>query len=378
MNFAWSRQQEELYARVAGFASALGKPACDGNGWFTREVWRQCGAAGLLGLQVAPAYGGGGHDALSTAYAMEALGYAGGDLGLGFSIGAHLFACVEAVAAFGCDALKERWLRRMCSGKLIAANATTEPNAGSDVHALETRAVRDGDSYLLTGEKVYVTNGPVADVMVVYATTNPRHGYLGICAFLVERETPGLMFGAAAEKMGLRSSPSCSIRLQDCRVPACNLIGTEGQGASIFQTAMAWERTCLTALYVGVMERQLECCVARAKTRRQFGAPIGRNQAISHRIANMKERLDAARLLLYRACWLMDTGADATLAISVAKLAVSEAAIQSSLDAIQIHGAEGYSVGSGIERTLRDSIPSTIFSGTSEMHRNLIATVLGL
>src|SRR5205823_6103544 len=224
----------------------------------------------------------------------------------------------------------------------------------------------------------YVSNGPIADLLIMYASTNPAHGYLGITAFIVKKNAPGLTVSEPFSKMGLTSTPACQVYLDECRVPASNRLGREGQGAQIFKRSMQWERSCLFASYLGKMERQLEQATTYAKTRHQFGKSIAKNQAIAHRLANMKLRLEAARLLLYRACWLFDQGKDALLDISLAKLAISEAAIQGGLDAIQIHGAPGFGRDFGIERMLRDAIPSTIFSGTSEMQRDIIASELGL
>jgi alkylation response protein AidB-like acyl-CoA dehydrogenase len=244
--------------------------------------------------------------------------------------------------------------------------------------ALKSRAARDGDHYLLDGEKSYVTNAPVADVFVVYASTDPSAGYLGLSAFAVERGAPGLTVGAPFAKMGLTTSPIATIYLDQCRVPSGNRLGAEGAGAAAFTASMQWERACLFAGYLGSMQRQLERCAAYAAERRQFRRPIGKNQAVSHRIADMKLRLDAARLLLYRACWQHAQGGDASLEIALSKIAVSEAAIQAGLDAIHIHGGGGFMSETGIERALRDAIPSTIFSGTSEIQRDLVAARLVL
>jgi alkylation response protein AidB-like acyl-CoA dehydrogenase len=178
--------------------------------------------------------------------------------------------------------------------------------------------------------------------------------------------------------MGLTSTPACQVTFKDCQVPVANRLGKEGQGSQIFKRSMQWERSCLFAAYIGQMERQLERTLAYAKLRRQFGKPIGKHQAIAHRLADMKLRLEMVRLLLYRACWLFDQGKDATLAISLAKLAISEAAVQGGLDAIRIHGSVGLGHEYGIESMLRDAIPSTIFSGTSEMQRDIICSELGL
>lgn len=381
MDFSWSKSQEELYEGVLKFAQKALNGSAKQEGhphFFDRHKWQQCGEKGLLSLCAPTCHGGLGFDALTTTRLIEALGCGCADRGFVFSIAAHLFACVMPIAEHGTDELKGKMLPRLCSGEWVGANAITESEAGSDAFALKTRAVREGDLYILTGTKEFVTNGPVADAVIIYASTNPAFGYLGVTAFAVEKNTPGLTAGQPFGKMGLTTSPMSSIYLEGCRVPASHRLGAEGQGGQVFKSSMLWERACLFALYVGMMERQLEKTTAYAKERRQFGKKISKNQAVSHRLADMKLRLEAARLLLYRACWVFDNGKDATLDISMAKLAVSEAAIQSSLDAIQIHGGIGYMTESGIESSLRDAIPSTIFSGTSQIQRDLIAKELGL
>jgi len=379
MDFSWTSEQEELYDRALTFArTRLAEDPKRKEEGFPRDLWRLCGEFGFLGLPIPEQHGGLGLDTLTTARVMEALGRGCSDTGLAFSVGAHLFACVMPVLEIGDDAQKARYLPKLCSGEWVGANAISEPEAGSDVFALKTRAVREGDEYVLDGGKSYVTNGPTADVFLVYAVTNPSHGFMGLSAFLVEKDTPGLQVGRPFEKMGLSTSPIAPIYLEACRVPSSARLGPEGQGAPLFKRSMQWERACLFAAYVGVMERVLEQTVDFARGRKQFKRAIGKNQAISHRLADMKQRLESARLLLYRACWLMDRGQEAAMEVSLAKLAVSEAAIQCGLDAIQIHGGMGYVVESGIERVLRDAIPSTLFSGTSEIQRDIIASNLGL
>ncbi|WP_434348615.1 acyl-CoA dehydrogenase family protein [Myxococcus virescens] len=379
MDFSWTHEQVELYDRALAFARAqLPEATKPSKEVLPRDLWQRCGEFGFLGLPVPTAHGGLGLDTLTTARVMEALGRGCVDTGLVFSVGAHLFACVMPILESGDDAQKSRYLPRLCSGEWVGANAISEPEAGSDVFALKTRAVRDGDSYVLDGGKSYVTNGPSADVFLVYAATQPAHGYMGLSAFLVEKDTPGLSVGRAFEKMGLSTSPIAPIYLEGCRVPESARLGAEGQGAAMFKRSMQWERACLFAAYVGVMERVLEQTADFARTRKQFKKALGKNQAISHKLADMKQRLEASRLLLYQACWKMDRGQDAVMEVSLAKLAISEAAIQSGLDAIQIHGGMGYVAETGIERVLRDAIPSAIFSGTSEIQRDIIANQLGL
>jgi alkylation response protein AidB-like acyl-CoA dehydrogenase len=379
MEFSWTKEQDELYNRILLLTQEkLNNKDLKQNQYWTRAQWRLCGELGLLGLCVPERYQGGGFDALTTARAIEAFGRGCEDMGLVFSVAAHLFACTMPIVEYGSGEIKDELLPRLCSGEQVGANAITESDAGSDVFALKTHAVRDSESYVLTGTKSYVTNGPIADFLVTYALTEPAHGYLGITGFVVKKDSPGLSASEPFSKMGLTSTPACQAHLVECRVPVINRLGREGQGAQIFKRSMQWERSCLFASYLGMMERQLEQTTAYAQKRRQFGKSISKNQAIAHRLANMKLRLEAARLLLYRACWLLDQDKDATLAISLAKLAVSEAAIQGGLDAIQIHGAVGFGCEFGIERMLRDAIPSTIFSGTSEMQRDIIANELGL
>ena len=379
MDFSWTLEQDELYDHILSLVqNKLDTGDTDPHQPWTRAQWLLCGDLKLLGLSVPTRYGGCGYDALTTARAIEAFGRGCEDMGLVFSVSAHLFACTMPIVGYGDEVMKNRILQNLCSGVYVGANAITEENAGSDVFSLKTRAVVDGDSYILQGQKSYVSNGPVADLFVVYAVTNPAHGYLGITAFVVEKDTPGLIIGEPFRKMGLTSTPACRISFDACRVPVANRIGKEGQGSQIFKQSMRWERSCLFAGYLGQMERQLERTITYAKERRQFGKPLGKHQAIAHRLADMKVRLEAARLLLYRACWRFDQGQDALLDISLAKLAVSQAAVMGGLDAIHIHGSTGINYEHGIEQMLRDAIPSTIFSGTSEMQRDIIASELGL
>lgn len=344
----------------------------------TRTEWKAAAAIGLTGLCLPVEHGGGGLGALDTAYALEAFGRGCPSTGLVFAVAAHLLACAVPIRDFAGEELAGRLLPGLAAGDLIAGNAMTEADAGSDVARLSVTAERDGDTYIIDGEKSFVSNGPVADVFVTYAVTDHAAAFLGTSAFAVPRETAGVIVGEPFQKMGLTGCPASLVRFERCRVPASCLLGGPGQGGAIFQHSMGWERACLFAAYVGLMDRQLERCVEHARTRRQFGRGIGEFQAVSHRIAAMKQRLEGARLLLYRACWLLDQSRDHVTAVALAKTAVSEAAVANGVDAVQIFGAAGYLADGGIERQLRDAIPTTIFSGTTEIQRELIARELGL
>jgi alkylation response protein AidB-like acyl-CoA dehydrogenase len=330
-------------------------------------------------LPVPEAYGGGGLDPLSTAMALEALGYGCQDGGLVFSLCAHLLACVVPIWKFGDEAQRARWLPELCTGRLVAVNGMSEPGSGSDAFALQTRAVPDGAGYRLRGSKTFSSNGPVGNLFLIFALTDPEKGFNGgVTAFLVERDTPGLQLGAPFEKLGLRTATMCELFLDDVYVPSTAILGGVGGGGTLFTHSMDWERSCLFAAHVGQMERLLEGAIAHARTRTQFRQPIGRFQAVAHRIADMKVQLEAARLLVYRAAWRLERSRSVSLDASIAKLFVSEALVETARSALQIHGGYGYIAEHEVERALRDSLAATLYSGTSEMQRNIISRWLGL
>jgi alkylation response protein AidB-like acyl-CoA dehydrogenase len=316
---------------------------------------------------------------LSTAIVLDALGYGCRDGGLVFSVCAHLLACVVPIWKYGTEEQKRRYLPLLCDGSWIIVNAMSEPDSGSDAFSMSTRAVPDGEGFRIRGTKTFASNGPVADVALVFAVTDPEKGHLGgISAFLVDKDTPGFQAGRKMEKMGLRSSPIGELIFDDVFVGKDKILGGLGGGATIFAHSMDWERTCLFASHVGLIERLLEQSIQQARSRSQFGQPIGRFQAVSHPIADMKVQLEAARLLTYKAAWSLDNRRNASMEASIAKLFVSESLIRSALNTLQIHGGYGYMVGYEVERLLRDAVGSTLYSGTSEMQRNTIARWLGL
>jgi hypothetical protein len=383
MDFSLSPEQRELRDGVVRFAREVlndGVIERDRNQEFRRDLWVRCAEMGLTGLPIPEAYGGAGLDPLSSAMALEALGYGCRDGGLVFSVCAHLLSCVVPIWKHGSEEQKLRYLPGLCDGSLIGVHAMTEPGSGSDAFNLLTRADRDGDGFRINGTKMFISNGPVADVVIVFTMTDREKGFHGgTTPFIVERGTPGFRVSQKIEKMGLRTSPFGELVFEDVHVPASAALGGElGGGAAMFTEAMDWERVLLFASHVGTMERLIDQAVAYASTRRQFGQAIGKFQSVSHRIADMKVRLEAARLLTYRAAWRLETSRGVTLDAAIAKLFVSESLVHAALGTVQTLGGYGYSTEYEVERVLRDAVGSTIYSGTSEMQRNIIARWLGL
>ncbi|HEX6355330.1 acyl-CoA dehydrogenase family protein [Actinophytocola sp.] len=344
----------------------------------TRERWRVAAELGLTGLCLPAGLGGQGLGALDTALCLETFGRACPDTGLVFGVAAHLLACAVAIRDFATPELAARLLPGLADGSLVAANAITEDEAGSDVASLTAKAVPDGDGYLLTGEKSFASNAPIADLFVTYAVTEPAAGFLGTSGFVVGRDLPGVHIGPPMAKMGLHGCPAGRLTMSGTPVPATHLLGEPGQGGAIFQHSMGWERACLFAIYLGLMAEQLDRCVRHARSRRQFGRRIGEYQAVAHSISAMRLRLESARLLLYRACRHMDQGRADVTEISLAKVAVSEAAVANGLAAMQVFGGSGYLTETGIEAQLRDALPSRVFSGTNEIHLSIVARGTGL
>ncbi|GAA1403723.1 acyl-CoA dehydrogenase family protein [Kitasatospora putterlickiae] len=344
-----------------------------------KDIWQAAGESGITALCLPEDCGGGGLGALDTALGLEAFCAGGADTGLAFAIAAHLLACGTALAEHAREPVRADLLRAMGSGTAIAANAMTEDEAGSDVSRLATTAVPDGDSYVLNGVKSFVSNGPLADVFITYAVTSPTAGYLGLSAFAVPAGSPGLRVGPALAKVGLEGCAAARVEFSECRVPRGHLLGSEGQGSAVFHGSMTWERACLPAIFLGAMEAQLRRCVTHARERRQFGRRIGDFQAVSHRLATMKQRLESSRLLVYRACWQVDRGRpDAGEAAALAKVAVTEAAVENAIDAVRLFGARGYLADNGTGGQLKDAVPMHIFSGTTDIQREIIAGGMGL
>jgi len=381
MDFRWTDEQLALRDTVANFARQelnVRVPERDRQGQFRCESWKSCAEFGILGLPMPQRYGGTAEDIATVVLAMEALGYACKDNGLTFGLGAQMWSVQMPLLIFGSDALKDQFLPRLVKGDLIGAHAVTEPAAGSDLFSLKTTAVRDGADYVLNGQKTFITNAPCAGLFLVLASIDRSRGAAGLTAFLLERDFPGLSVSGHLEKMGLRTSPMAEVFLSDCRVPADHILGREGGGSAVFNAAMEWERAFILAPALGSMQRIFEQCVEYSRLRQQFGRPIAKNDAVASKIVEMQLRLDSARMLTYRTAWMKSVGRRLLHEPSQTKLCVSEALVSTCLDAMQIHGGNGYMVDFGIERELRDALASKIYSGTSEIQMRVIASYLGL
>lgn len=347
------------------------------DGGADRHTWARCGAAGLFGLLVPERHGGLGCTATEALLTFEGLGYGCEDAGLVFALASQVFAFGPAFHGGADDDQRARFLPGILDGSIMGAFAMTEPDAGSDSSAITTTATRVDGGYRLDGEKTWITLGPVADLAIVFATVDAAKGRWGITAFLVETDRPGVHRSEPIEKFGLQSSPFGRIVFDGCVVPEANRLGPEGAGATLFSSAVEAERAYLYAAQVGSTRRLLERCVDRARTRQQFGQPIGVHQAVSHPLADLAIQLEMSRLLVYKAGALADTDRSVTLAAAMAKVQVSDTAIGAALRAFQLFGAEGYTTEAGLDVHLRDAVGGMAYSGTSDIQRNIIVRLLG-
>ncbi len=383
MDFAWTEQQREWHEAASRFAreelvDEKDLLRRDEHREFSRSGWEKCARFGIQGLPIPEEYGGRGLGLTTTIAAMEGLGYGCPETALIFAINASMWTNAIPLLRYGTEAQKRRWLPGLCDGTLVGANGASEYEAGSDIFGMAATARRDDDHWILDGRKTWITSGPVADLFVCYAKTSPDQGILGISAFLVPRETPGFHADRELPKMGVRTVPMGEAVFEGCRLPWEAMLGREGRGAEVFNCSMEWERGAILASALGTMRRQIETCIRHARTRQQYGKPIGKNQAVAHTIVDMQLRLETCRPLVYKIGWLKDRGEDATLASALAKLHVSESLVQNSLAAVRVFGARGFVAEYGVERDLRDSVGSLIYSGTNEVQKNIIAQHLRL
>jgi len=380
MEFSFTEEQLMFKEQVIRFARNEIVPRCqehDIRGEFDFQSFRKLGEFGILGLHFPGELGGSDADVVTTVLAGEALGEAGVDGGLTLAYGAHTFLCADTIFTHGSEAQKNKYVPKLASGEWIGCMGLTEPNAGSDVASITTRAQRKGDTYVLNGNKMFITNGPVADVAVVYAKTGKDLKHAGVSAFVVEKGTPGFSAGKNLIKMGVRSSHTSELVFEDCEIPAENLIGQEGAGFLMAMRTVEWDRSALLAPFVGGMTYVLEKCLNYARERHQFGRPIGQFQAIKHKLADIKIFIEAARSLCYRIAWCKDQGRPLNfLEAAVAKLFVGDWSLGPANDAVVLHGGYGYCHEYEVERYFRDSRLAPIGGGTSEIQKRVIAKLL--
>ena len=380
MDFSWSKEQLETQCSSRAFGKSLGIDIVnrDHSGRFSREDWDRLSDAGFQRALLSIDDGGKGWSLLDMVAALEGLGGSCPDAGLIFALGAQSFAFVAPLLAHGTDEQRAQVLPKLANGEHIGAFAMTEAETGSSALDLRSRAQREGDGYRLDGEKVFITNGPIADIALVLARTADGSVLNSLSAFLVDLNIAGVSRGKKEDMTGLRTTAIGSLQFDNVQLPISSLLGREGAGAWIFMNAMEWERIGILAASIGRMESQIDRCIEYARQRRLGGHAIKEHQAVSHRIANMRCQLEGARLQLYRAAWTKDQGQKVDRFSAQSKLAVSETAVDVATAAIRIHGGVGLRRELGLERELRDALMALVYSGTSDIQRNLIASGEGL
>lgn len=376
MDLDWTSDQRELYDRMRGLTNP---EAEDGGAGLT---WEKLAEAGVMALPIPVEYGGKGLSALTCSLAMEGLGYGCSDTGLLVAAGAHMWAVELPLLVYGTDEQRRRYLPSLANGRAVGAHAITEAGSGSDALAMEATARKKGTSYVLSGRKRFVSNAPQADIFIVYATLGSQFGFTGVTAFLIERGHPGLSVEHEYEKVGLHSLSWGQVVLDDCLLDESMRLGGEKQGSAVFSTVMAWERTLLLAPLLGGMERQIEECVSRARERRQFGKRIAAFQSVSNRIVEMQLRLETCRGLIRASAAELEASAVArrhrSFLPELVKLHVSESAVATYEDAMQIFGSYGFAEKARISERLSDALGTRISSGTSDMQREVVAAKIGL
>ncbi len=379
MLFHTTDAHEKLRAEIRAFAEKEVKPQAflmDKENEFPAEAVRKMGKLGYMGLPYPKEYGGAGQDVLSYAIAVEELSRVDG--GTGVILSAHVSLGSWPIFAFGTEEQKQKYLVPLAKGEKIAAFGLTEPNAGSDAGGTETTAIDKGDHYLLNGGKIFITNAPKADTYVVFAVTTPDIGTRGISAFIVEKGWEGFSFGDHYDKMGIRSSSTAELIFNDVKVPKENLLGKEGQGFKIAMATLDGGRIGIASQALGIAQGAYEAAVDYAKERVQFGKPIGFQQAISFKIADMATKLRCARMLVYSAAELKEAHEPYAMEAAMAKMYASDISLEVTNDALQIFGGTGFLKGMDVERMYRDAKITTIYEGTNEIQRVVIASnILG-
>jgi len=374
MDFQFTEEQKMMQKMAKEFAEkklAPGAAERDEKEEFSRELYDEMVDMGFTGICFPEQYGGAGGDYISYITVLEEIGK--GDSGLNVSLSATVSLCAWPIFAYGTEEQKQKYLVPLVEGGKMGAFALTEPNAGTDAASQQTVAVLSGDHYAITGSKIFITNGGEADTYVVFAMTDKSKGMKGITAFIMEKGMPGFTFGKKEHKMGIRSSQTMELVFQDVKVPVANMLGKEGEGFKIAMTTLDGGRIGIAAQALGLAGAALEAAIKYSKERVQFGKPIAANQAIGFMLADMATRLDAARLLTYRAAYLKQAGLPYSKEAAMAKMYASDAAMAITTDAVQIFGGYGYSREYPVERLMRDAKITQIYEGTNQVQRMVIS-----
>ena len=380
MDFTLTEEQLMFKEQVLKFARKEIAPRVQEyelKGELDWESWRKLGEFGILGLHFPEELGGSGADVVTSVLAAEALGEAGVDGGLTLSYGAHTYLCADTIFSHGTEEQKRTYIPKLASGEWVGCMGLTEPGAGSDVASLRTKAEKKGGTWVLNGSKMFITNGAIADVAVIYAKTDPTAGHAGMSAFIVEKGTPGFSVSRSLKKMGVRTSPTSELVFDECVIPETNLLGQEGNGFLMAMRTVEWDRSTLLAPFLGAMSYLIQKCSKYALERVQFGKPIAHFQAVKHRLADIKIFLEAARSLVYRIAWCKDQGKPLNhLEAAVAKLFIGDWSLGPTNDAMLIMGGYGYCHEYDVERVFRDSRLAPIGGGTSDIQKILISRLM--
>ena len=374
MDFKLNEEHRMIRRMVRDFVEKEVAPRAeeiDATDTFPEDLFRRLGELGILGLPFPEEYGGSGGDYMSLVIALEEIARASGSLAL--TLDAHTSLCCEPIFLFGTEQQKRDYLVSLARGEWIGAFGLTEPQAGSDAGATRTRAVRDGDEWVINGQKIFITNGSIADVVVITAKTDPDAGTRGISSFIIEKGTPGFQPGRDEKKMGLKGSITSELFFEDCRIPAENLLGQENQGFKQFLTTLDAGRVAISAMAVGLAQGAFDRAVEYAKERKQFDQPIADFQAVQWMLADSATEIEAARMMVYRAAWLREQGQRFTKEAAMAKLFATETSERVCRRAIQVHGGYGYVREYEVERMYRDQRLCAIGEGTNEIQRLVIA-----
>ncbi len=374
MDFNLTKEQQMVRDLVREFTENEIKPIAaeiDESGEYPWPVLKKMGELNIMGMTVPKEWGGAGVDSISYSIAIEEIAKVCGSTSVIMAV--HNSVCCYPIYKFGNDFQREKFLKPLVSGEQIGGFALTEPGAGSDAGAVRMKAIPDGDEYVLEGNKIFITSGTEAGVILLLASTDPSKGTRGLTAFLVEKGTPGFSYGTVENKMGVRASATAELVFENCRIPKENLLGELNQGFQIGMTTLDAGRIGIAAQAVGIAQGALDESVKYAKEREQFGRPIGKFQAIQWKLAEMATKIDAARFLVYKAAYLKDMGKPHTKESAMAKLYASKIAVEVANQAVQIHGGYGYTKDYPVERFFREAKITEIYEGTSEIQRIVIA-----